>query len=607
MGGLNMFIKNFRQIKRILVVLFLVCFFVLCSCQKEKGYSITFDNNGYGEKLETLTNQTNLPNPLPTLSEEGWIFQGWYLEKNVKTKADPGMELKEDITIYARWQWKEPEVYDTLTIRYEIDNRVEGKFIGETYQVIERGKETTPVTILPNIGYKFYGWSINGSEPIEAEKFTRQEINVQENMTIKAVINGPFTCEMIFKAKEGGRVEGTLEQNVLYGDKGEIVTAIPDEGFRFVKWSDGETEAVRTNEVVTYFPSSTPHIYAEFERYKREFKLEYNEGTSNIELKEYTFYLDDMEKEQYLPVPQRDGYEFKGWYSDWFHTVQVTDETGKMIVDKEWFNNDYIFIPETNPDMKLFAKWKPIKEVPVYKILLVYVTEVHATLESNHGGMKKVDYIMSDFERRKCEFASIKIEEYLEGILNGTVDFQIDTYFTKEPLTEDNFYQGLTTLGGESLFFDYGIDPKMGHLPEINDRIEDYRSILVSFCLNDDDASFHVTAGHAGKKFGNMHLETLFYVSNPEYTYDLTYQGVYFTWNIMMGFFIHELTHTMEMQLKPEDDYGIHEAWDYVLENGGVVKTEFDFLYDYLRNEFSVGDRNVGIPYEFWTGEYFKE
>ena len=98
---------------------------------------------------------------------------------------------------------------------------------------------------------------------------------------------------MDFQAKAGGRVEGATRQEVLYGGKGETVTAIPDKDFRFVRWSDGETEAVRTNDCVTYNGNT---IYAEFERCERTFKLEYNEATSNTILTEYTFYLDDMEK-----------------------------------------------------------------------------------------------------------------------------------------------------------------------------------------------------------------------------------------------------------------------------------------------------------------------
>ncbi len=601
-----MLIKNARRIKTILMAMFLVCLFLFCSC-KEETYSITYNINGHGEKIETMTNQTHLPNPLPSLSEDGWTFIGWYMDKSLTTPAKDGMELVEDVILYANWEWKRPDIYDTKTIRYEVKDIKAGKFIGETYQVVERGKDSTPVTIVPNKGYKFVGWSIDGCDPIQEEMLTRKETNVQENLFIKAIFYGPITCDMEFKAKEGGKVEGTLRQSVLYGDKGETVTAIPDEGFRFVRWSDGETEAVRTNDYVTY-QGGILQIYAEFERYKREFKLEYNAATSNTETTDYTFYLDDIEKEQYLPVPKREGYEFMGWYSDWFHTVQVSDKTGKVIVDKVWFKNNYIFTSVTNPDMKLFAKWKPIKEVPVYKILLVYVTEIHATLESNYGGYKQVDYIMNELERVQCEFISIKMEEYLEAILNGTVDFEIDTYFTTEPLNEDSFYQGLTQslAGGDKLWYDYGIDPEDGHIPEINDRLDEYRSVLVSFSLNDDNNDFHVTAGHARAKYGNIHLEAIFSNDHPEYTFDMTYPGIYNGLVEDISLYIHEFTHTVEMQLESEDNYGIHEAWAYFVENGGVVRTEFDYLCDYLRNEFSVGDRNVGIPYEFWTGEYKK-
>lgn len=693
MGGFNMFIKNIRQIKRLLMVVFLVCFFVLCSCNDTKEppiqetYSITYVINGHGTQPENLTEQTHLPNPLPALTEKDWKFENWYYDNGTFEKpAVGGTEITEDTTLYAKWTedkqtppepiktysitfvknghgrndvenltnqthlpnnmqnlidegwafmgWyydngafekpavggtkltedtilyaKWTEIPPSYFVRYEILNEEVGTIIGEKFQIVTRGEDTTPVTVIPNIGYKFIGWNKSGLNTDKTERvdeLTRKDTNVQKDITAMAVFQGPITYIMDFKAEKGGKVEGALKQEVLYGDKGEVVTAIPDEGYRFVRWSDGETEAVRTNECVTY-QGYTWQIYAEFERYKRDFKLDYKEATSNTEVKEYTFFLDDMDKEQYLPVPKRDGYAFMGWYSDWFHTIQVTDETGKTIVGKDWFNEDNYFEPATNPDMKLFAKWKPIKEVPIYKILLVYVTEIHATLESNHGGMKKVDFVMTDLERQICELTSKRTEEYLEAILNGTVDFQVDSYFTKEPLTEDNFFQGSSlTLGGGGPYYDYGINPEIGQLPEVNDKLDKYGSILICFSLNDDDASFHVTAGSAGKKWGNIHLESIIGYENLEYDLDLTYPGIYRGWIEHIGLYIHELTHTIELQLRNEDFYGMHEAAQYYSEHKGVGHTEFDFLYDYLRNEFSVGDRNVGIPYEFWTGEYFK-
>ncbi len=605
-GVIYMRILNGKKMKKIFIVFFLTCFFVLCSCHKQvedpqekpqETYSITYVINGHGEQPENLIEQTNIPDPLPELSEKWWKFEGWYFDKNFKTEATAGAVLSKNITLYAKWSG-----ILTAVVNYKIDKEFAGTLIGETHQVIERGTDTTPVTVVTNIGYRFVGWMKGeGNYEIErSDEITRVDTNVQDNITAIAVFQGPITCYMDFRATQGGRVEGLLYQEVLYGGKGLPVTAIADEDFRFVRWSDGETEAERDNNCVTNMWDSV--IKAEFERYKRNFKLEYNEATSNTELTEYTFYLDDMEKEQYLPIPQREGYEFVGWYSDWFHTVQVTDETGKMLVDRDWFTNDYIFYDRTNPDMKLFARWKPIKEVPIYKILLIYLTEIHASLESTYYGTIQVDYMMSDFEKKRFDLIAIRLEEYLEAILNGTVDFQVDTYYTKEPVNEKSFFKGITTLNGNKLLDDFGTRTEEGRIPEVNDILEDYDSVLTSFHLNDYENKLHITAGSAGKKYGDMHLE--FLGEETKYDLDLFYPGIYQGWVERISFFAHELSHTIEFQLQDEDYYGIHEASEYYNRVHGALGTEFDYLYDYLRNEFNVGDRNVGIPYEFWTGEY---
>lgn len=574
----------------------------------EYKYSITYVTNGHGRQPEKLTNQAYLPNPLPILVDNGWAFEGWYKDNETfLEEVKSNLKLTEDITLYAKWR----EITPFYVVDYKINNKNAGSLIGETHQFLKRGEDTTPVTVVPNVGYKFLGWNSTGLATDGTERvdeLTRMDTNVQKHITAIAIFQGPITCEMKFRANEGGKVEGVLEQNVLYGGNGETVTAIPDEEFRFVRWSDGETEAVRTNECVTYYPSYTPLIYAEFERCERKFKLEYNEGTSNTGLTEYTFYLDDMEKEQYLPVPQREGYEFMGWYSDWFYEIQVTNETGKMIVDRDWFNNNWLFWYRTNPDMKLFAKWKPIKEVPVYKILLIFVTEVHATLESSYKGMMQVDYVMNDVERILCEQVPVRMESYLEAILNGTVDFQIDVYFTKQAVVTEDFIKSSSSYDGITPINSYLLNRNYKPLQEVKDMQENYDSVLTTFSLNDPNSYLYVGAGVAGKKYGNLHLEDVIGTGNLEYRLDITDPLTYSGYVHQMEFYIHELTHTIELQLQNEDFYGIHAVWDYYVEKiGGAADTEFDFLCDYLRNEFNVGDRNVGIPYEFWTGEYERQ
>lgn len=66
------------------------------------GYNVSFFINGYGTQPESLTDISILPE-LPILEEAGFIFEGWYLDEDLTTPAEAGMEVNSDITLYASW------------------------------------------------------------------------------------------------------------------------------------------------------------------------------------------------------------------------------------------------------------------------------------------------------------------------------------------------------------------------------------------------------------------------------------------------------------------------------------------------------------------------
>ena len=66
------------------------------------NYTITFFNNGYGQEVAALTNVNIIPE-LPILEETGFIFEGWYLDEELTTPAEAGMEVNSNITLYASW------------------------------------------------------------------------------------------------------------------------------------------------------------------------------------------------------------------------------------------------------------------------------------------------------------------------------------------------------------------------------------------------------------------------------------------------------------------------------------------------------------------------
>jgi uncharacterized repeat protein (TIGR02543 family) len=69
------------------------------------GYTITFEENG-GTTQTDLTEQTNLPNPLPTPTKSGYTFRGWYYDSDFTSEALAGDPLTGDVTLYAKWSEK---------------------------------------------------------------------------------------------------------------------------------------------------------------------------------------------------------------------------------------------------------------------------------------------------------------------------------------------------------------------------------------------------------------------------------------------------------------------------------------------------------------------
>ena len=67
----------------------------------------------------------------------------------------------------------------------------------------------------------------------------------------------PYT--VTYGAGEGGRVIGGTEQQILHGKKGEYVTAVPEEGYVFRRWSDGVSMPTRTDS-----PKENMSVTAEF-------------------------------------------------------------------------------------------------------------------------------------------------------------------------------------------------------------------------------------------------------------------------------------------------------------------------------------------------------
>ena len=64
-------------------------------------YKIIYNTNGGSQIAEG--NQTNLSDPLPAATKDGYDFVGWYTDADFTTIARPGQALTADTTLYAKW------------------------------------------------------------------------------------------------------------------------------------------------------------------------------------------------------------------------------------------------------------------------------------------------------------------------------------------------------------------------------------------------------------------------------------------------------------------------------------------------------------------------
>ena len=140
-------------------------------------------------------------------------------------------------------------------IEYAISDTGRGEIQGDTHQQLGEGETGTPVTAIAHEGYIFTQWSDGRTDN------PRTDGNLEESTTVYAEFRR-IELTLAYTAGTGGSITGETSQTVLYGESGSTVTAVPVEGYEFVRWSDGVTSATRTDSNVT----SDIMVTAEFRR-----------------------------------------------------------------------------------------------------------------------------------------------------------------------------------------------------------------------------------------------------------------------------------------------------------------------------------------------------
>ena len=126
-----------------------------------------------------------------------------------------------------------------------------GTISGIQEQQVLSGNSSQQVTAIPQEGYAFDCWS----DGLTSE--TRQDFATDSNVIFTAYFRKLVEYTLLYSSDENGTIVGDTHQTVFKHQNGTLVKAIPNQGYKFVKWSDGLTVASRTDKNIVNDLSAT--------------------------------------------------------------------------------------------------------------------------------------------------------------------------------------------------------------------------------------------------------------------------------------------------------------------------------------------------------------
>ena len=311
---------------------------------------ISFEENG-GSAVADLTQQSNLPNPLPATTKAGKNFGGWYTDSEFNTPAVAGAAVAstDAITLYAKWL----EPYTVAQALAMIDELEDGGY--SATEVYVSGIVCTASTSLYSSKYLCYYISADGTEDTRLYVFD----GLDEN---GAAFTDITDIQVLDEVVVYGKLQKYVKNEIITPEiaKDNVIYSLNRKADAGLAWSADEAEATigeentfpnLTNDnavAVTYSSSETD--YATIDASTGEITLvaagqttitatfagdaTYKAASVSYTLtvkpvvvhgsityvenggEEVADVADATELPDPLPTTTKDGHKFMGWYTD---------------------------------------------------------------------------------------------------------------------------------------------------------------------------------------------------------------------------------------------------------------------------------------------------
>ena len=278
----------------------------------------------------------------PDATRKGYRFKGWYEDEALTVFAGNAGEKhfapQQDASYYAAWEKTD------AAVTFDADG---GKMEGG--DVTAKIGDTITLPNCTKEGYEFTGWYDGDTCVGQAG----EEFTVQGDITLKAH----------FEKKEAVKVtitfdtDGGKSVNPIKAAKGDILRLPKTEkdGYSFLGWyteKDGGILLGIPGSEMKAVKDMTAYALWEKEAEKdtdndadpETCKVTFHAGKGTIKVKELTIIKDGS---LYLPMPEREGYDFTGWYLD----DELTQFAGA-------YHDTYRITRDTD----FYAKWEKSKD-----------------------------------------------------------------------------------------------------------------------------------------------------------------------------------------------------------------------------------------------------
>lgn len=321
-------------------------------------YTVEFYANGgtvspnsktvtYGSKYGTL----------PTPTRSGYEFAGWYtgIEAGVAIDEEDVVYITGTQVLYARWDG----------IEYTVSFNANGGSCEPTEKKVINGEKYGTLPTPKKPGYVFSGWFTDIASGVEIK--SGSTVDLTDGITLYAHWRGAEI--KVYFDGNGYGITGInpASKTVYCGDSYGALPSPSRSGYSFKGWYTDKTSGTEITAESTVLATSGHVLYAHWTANTYTVNFDANGGNVTPSFKTVTF------DSSYgaLPTPEREGYNFEGWYTSAESGVKITKDDVVILVS----------------DHTLYAHW----EAQTYEISFdanggtVQMTSMTVTYDSLYG------------------------------------------------------------------------------------------------------------------------------------------------------------------------------------------------------------------------------